>query len=361
MRWIHTLFLVMILAGGAVWTMAQDAPPQVDVALQDLNTRLGTSLTLEDLDNWTWEEQVYGDTSLGCPQPDQAYSQVTTRGYQIIFEHEGVSYDYRVASDNSFFILCGSTGEQQTTPIVVTPLPTAAPAQETVTCPGGLPVRLASGVTGRVTAGLPSNLRSEPSVDAADVGDVQAGETFTVLDGPVCGNDILWWRVQAAAGEGWIAQGQNGLYFVEPVPQPLGQTDIPLSAENVGQLALLTQIESNFAGEMAWSPDGTTLAVVYSNPVTPGIWLYDLGTLDSAVPTLLETEFFPTALEFSPDGALLVVGYENGSVAFFEGDELVFSAPAHEGAVRDLRFNPSGTVLASIGDNNTIKLWGIPQ
>jgi WD40 repeat protein len=129
----------------------------------------------------------------------------------------------------------------------------------------------------------------------------------------------------------------------------------------VEQLALLTQIESNFAGEMAWSPDGTTLAVVYSNPVTPGIWLYDLGTLDSAVPTLLETEFFPTALEFSPDGALLVVGYENGSVAFFEGNELVFSAPAHEGAVRDLRFNPSGTVLASIGDNNTIKLWGIPQ
>lgn len=68
-----------------------------------------------------------------------------------------------------------------------------------------------------------------------------------------------------------------------------------------------------------------------------------------------------SSLPWSPVGTTLVVGYENGSVAFLEGNELVFGAPAHEGAVRDLRFNPSGTVLASIGDNNTIKLWGIPQ
>lgn len=367
MRYGIAFLLMVIMVGGMV--LAQDSPPQVDIVLQDLNTRLGTQLTLEGLDNWTWAEQIYGDTSLGCPQEGQVYNQVTTRGYQVIFEHEGVAYDYRIATDGSFFVFCGSTGEAQATAEVTsvpvtTPVPAATlPAQDAAACPGGLPLRLAVGDTARVTAGLPSNLRAEPALESADLGDAVAGETFTVLAGPVCGNDILWWQVQTASATGWIAQGQNGLYFVEPIPQLLPATDTVFDTENIGQLSLLTEIQSNFAGEMAWTPDGTALAVVYANPIAPGIWWYALDTLDTALPTLLETEFFATALEFSPDGTLLAVGYENGTVEFFDAAtrDSLFSTEAHTGAVRDLRFNPAGTVLASIGENNAVRLWGIPQ
>lgn len=362
---IFTLLLVIVsLVIGGSFVLAQGAPPQVDVALQDLNTQLGTELTLDELDNWTWAEQVYGDASLGCPQPDQVYAQETTRGYQFIFEYQGVTYDYRVATDGSFFILCSATGTQTpdttepVTPSVVTPtLPAATPSTNTCLMVG----RLVIGAVGRVTAGLPSNLRAEAGIDAADVGDAQGGETFTVLAGPTCVADTNWWQVQTETLTGWIAEGQNGLYFVEPIPQPLPEVNAltPISDENVASVTELSQIQGNLAGEMAWAED--TLAVVYSNPIQPGIWLYDVTALDTALPTLLETQAFPTALEFSPDGLILAVGYENGTVEFFTAaaNESIFSTQAHNGAVRDLRFNAEGTVLTSIGEDNTVKFWGV--
>ncbi len=364
MKITRFLSIGLMLVLGMSFALAQGAPTQIEIALQDLNTRLGTQLTLDDLDNWTWAENIYPDASLGCPQEGQVYTQVTTRAYQFIFEYEDVTYDYRVLTDGSAFILCGTTTQTTTaTPVVPTVAPagtlpavTATPVTGTCTMIG----RFSVGETGRVTAGPLSNIRDAAGTTAADIGDVQAGEIFTVLAGPTCVESINWWQVQTATLTGWMAEGQNGLYFLEPIPQALPQQSAALTRDNAAQLTELSRIEGNFAGEMAWSE--TTLAVVYANPIQPGIWLYDVTALDTELPVLLSTSVVPTALEFSPDGLLLVVGYENGTVEFFstEDNTSIFSASATNGAVQDLRFNAEGTILVTIGEDNTVQFWGVP-
>jgi hypothetical protein len=60
-------------------------------------------------------------------------------------------------------------------------------------------------------------------VGAEIVATLNPGTVFVVLDGPLCGqgNGLLWWRITWEGGEGWTAESQDGVYFLEPVgPQP---------------------------------------------------------------------------------------------------------------------------------------------
>lgn len=118
---------------------AQDAPPQLEQALEHLSEEVGQTVTEDNLGPWTWTEEVFNDTSLGCPQPDEAYSQVLTRGYQFDLTYQGQVYDYRVSSEGDIVILCSVSSAltpvattppstPQPTPEPVTPLPTVSPA-----------------------------------------------------------------------------------------------------------------------------------------------------------------------------------------------------------------------------------------
>ena len=48
---------------------------------------------------------VWNDGSLGCPRPDQVYTQALEPGYRIILEHGGRRYDYR-ATERGYLLLC---------------------------------------------------------------------------------------------------------------------------------------------------------------------------------------------------------------------------------------------------------------
>jgi hypothetical protein len=48
---------------------------------------------------------VWNDGSLGCPRPDQVYTQALEPGYRIILEHGGRQYDYR-ATERGYLLLC---------------------------------------------------------------------------------------------------------------------------------------------------------------------------------------------------------------------------------------------------------------
>ncbi|NTV63806.1 MAG: hypothetical protein HGA65_09755 [Oscillochloris sp.] len=47
----------------------------------------------------------WSDSSLGCPQPDMAYMQVITPGYQVLLQVGASTYDYH-ANTRGYFLLC---------------------------------------------------------------------------------------------------------------------------------------------------------------------------------------------------------------------------------------------------------------
>jgi Tol biopolymer transport system component len=107
-------------------------------------------------------------------------------------------------------------------------LPTATPAPvptAIASCTGILPSRLYPGARGTVTTEDTASVRvrSAASTDATRIGQVAPGQTFQVLSGPVCNENIAWFEIIYGIGalHGFIAEGQNDVYFVEPIlPQP---------------------------------------------------------------------------------------------------------------------------------------------
>lgn len=100
---------------------------------------------------------------------------------------------------------------------------TAANIQNVPVTDGGIPptqcgvaARLSIGGQGRVLPGLPNNLRVSPSTASAFITTIPAGGVFTVLSGPQCGENILWWQVNYNGLVGWTGEGQSGSYWVEP-------------------------------------------------------------------------------------------------------------------------------------------------
>jgi WD40 repeat protein len=102
------------------------------------------------------------------------------------------------------------------------PTATALPVPaELVSCPNTLPSRLYPGARGQVTEDDdPSalNVRREPSTASGRIGQVAPGQTFQVIGGPTCAENIAWFEIiyGISALQGWIAEGQNGVYFAQP-------------------------------------------------------------------------------------------------------------------------------------------------
>lgn len=62
----------------------------------------------------------------------------------------------------------------------------------------------------------PLNVRSGPSTEYRILGRLEVLEVFLVLDGPVCGGDYAWYRVQHDDLIGWVAEGDLNQYYIEP-------------------------------------------------------------------------------------------------------------------------------------------------
>jgi len=376
-RWFRAFIVMVVALGVGQLALAQTAPSQVDFALQDLSNRVGQSITVEDLDGWQWNQSNYPDTSLGCPQPGQVYSQEISPGYQFLLVYQGQTYDYRVSENGSVVILCTATelgtpvqpattvtpGVVEPTSTPLAPLP-ATPGTEP-TCADTLALPLTPGQQVRVAGTSPSNVRSGADVAAEQVGQLQPGETFTVVGEAVCGSDgLYWWEIQSGDLTGWVAQGEMGLYYIEPIPQPLPDVTglAPLQADNAEQIVELSRIQGNVQAALAWSPDGTTLAVANLNETLGGVWLYNVAQLD-APPILLETGAAVTAMAYTPDGTFLILGGADGSLTLWEigAEEAAFSFPAHGTAVESVTVSPDGLILVTAAEDNTVRLWGIPQ
>ncbi len=389
MKRLLVLIALLLLIPLAV--SAQDAPPEVEVALADFNQRVGANVTLDQLANWTWEEQIFNDASLGCPQPEQMYAQVVTRGYIFTFTYQGEIYDYRSMSGSNQAALCSITpiaeetaeagGDvllptEETAP-VATIEPTTVPVTEATPAPEATDV---SGAVSPADFQQLAQVEGEfnpylawsptgntiavsavvPAGDAATTGrvafynpdDLTAQPETVDLNEPVTSLDYL-----INAGFAYMvvgdAVGTVGLFPVEPVgldiltmqtaENNLTSTvnDVAVSADL--SLVATTHAVSDEAGmESQWS--GT-------------VWNANTGefiaTLQTAAPAI--------AVAFSPDGSLLALGDLDGAVTLWDSvtNEQLASFEGHTGAVRALEFSPDGSLLASGSDDGSVRVWNV--
>ena len=50
------------------------------------------------------------------------------------------------------------------------------------------------------------------------IAQIPAGGVLYVLEGPNCGQNYAWYRVEFEGLAGWIAEGDDSAYFVELYP-----------------------------------------------------------------------------------------------------------------------------------------------
>ena len=198
MRLLTALIMILLAAVPAV-AQQDDGPAEVDFALQHLSERLGRSVTLADINSWTWQGRVFNDASLGCPQPGEAYAQVQTEGYRFVVEYQGINYDYRVAENDSNVVLCSMepTSQQPEAPAS----PSQCPATYII-APGDTLYSIARRCDITVDALMTAN----PAIENAAF--IIVGQEITIPDG------------SAAPGQ----------FAIAPTSGPTG-TEVQLTAE----------------------------------------------------------------------------------------------------------------------------------
>jgi hypothetical protein len=95
-------------------------------------------------------------------------------------------------------------------------------------CPAAYASRFRLGDVGFVSDDpfSPNNVRNTPSLAGELVGQIQPGESFIVLEGPVCEGGWVWWYVQGAndsefgeALTGWTSEGDETNYWLVKSPR----------------------------------------------------------------------------------------------------------------------------------------------
>ena len=122
------------------------------------------------------------------------------------------------------------------------------------------------------------------------------------------------------------------------------------------------------SGNIAYSPDGTRLAVASSI----GIWLYDTATLqvensprlhrdrrNGAVALLTGHTDWVYSVVFSPDGNTIASGSRDSTVRLWDArtGTLIHTLTGHKSVVFSVAFSPDGNTLASGGGDDTVRLW----
>ena len=91
--------LLVVSTGGIAQAQGQEPPPDdvVQVALATASDYLG--VPQDNLIVIMAAQRDWGDSSLGCPQPDMAYSQIVTPGYIVTVDTADLVTEVDVHTD----------------------------------------------------------------------------------------------------------------------------------------------------------------------------------------------------------------------------------------------------------------------
>lgn len=87
-------------------------------------------------------------------------------------------------------------------------------------CP--TPAQLRPGDYAHVSDGPPNRVRTAAGLGGRVIGQVQAGELASVLEGPLCVDGYNWYRIDHARLTGWTAEGGGGEYWMLPASSSRG-------------------------------------------------------------------------------------------------------------------------------------------
>lgn len=131
----------------------------------------------------------------------------------------------------------------------------------------------------------------------------------------------------------------------------------PITPDNAGRIQLLNRLGRGVVQDIAWSPDGTTLAVASSI----GVWLYPTGTFDVAPRLLGNFEDDVKSIDFSTDGTILAASTRDGVRLWDVDTEQELGVVGEEYAqVTDIAFSPDGSRVAASRDfSNILYVWNV--
>ncbi len=94
-----------------------------------------------------------------------------------------------------------------------------------------------------------------------------------------------------------------------------------------------------------------------SKDMTVRLWDIVTGT---PVASMLAHDAGADTVSFSPDGSLLASGGRDNRIKIWHDHQLVAELDAHTKPVLSVAFSPDGLLLASGSGDNTLRIWGIP-
>jgi WD40 repeat protein len=124
------------------------------------------------------------------------------------------------------------------------------------------------------------------------------------------------------------------------------------------QLTAFLQGEQGDVLDVAVSPDGALIAG--GDGFTVALW--DARTHERLTTIADAQDDYVRGVAFSPNGALLAIGRENGVVTIWDmaaGAVADTFGPLRNERITAIAFNPSGTVLAAANHDGTIILWDV--
>jgi hypothetical protein len=128
------------------------------------------------------------------------------------------------------------------------------------------------------------NVRNQPGTqNTAVIGEAPNGTEFNVLDGPVCADRYVWWKVQSEDGkrDGWIAEGDLKQPYVVPLTEAgaLATSPATLQASATPPATVpvtLSPTATQMAATAAATPAATDQPTVMAGKLAPGIYRLEM-------------------------------------------------------------------------------------
>jgi len=147
-----------------------------------------------------------------------------------------------------------------------------------------------------------------------------------------------------------------------PTPYPVAHAGTPaprmakpISIDALKRLVHLARWGEGRATKLAWSPDGSRIALGSST----GVLFFDPSEMHLL--SSMATDEMVSSVAFSPDGSRMALGLGNGQIQIWDArqESLLRTITTATDLVKEVVFSPGGESLLSIGGGGTAQVWDV--